>query len=100
MDIVDTDPCDSVIWLRNKYSRHGELEDKLAADEITTLRQQVAKLQAGISEYDQLVTVSNSRIVDLQKNLAIAIEALELICNDWSEAEVIATEALNKIRGE
>jgi len=39
-DIVERmqEAVDSVVWLRNQYARHGEIEDKLAADEIERLR--------------------------------------------------------------
>ena len=95
MDIID-----KLLKQRNAFYQRGDMHKEIimteAINEITALRQQVAKLQAGISEYDQLVTVSNSRIVDLQKNLAIAIKALENIRT--YKAMKIADEALNKIR--
>ncbi len=40
---------DLVPWLRNKYNRHGEIEDKLAADRIEELE---AALQRIVAQRD------------------------------------------------
>ena len=60
----DLAPTDSVVWLRNKYKRHGELEDKLAADEIEASRTRIASLEAEVA----LLRVDAERLDYIQRN--------------------------------
>jgi hypothetical protein len=95
----DYTPSDSVVWLRAKFARHGELEDKLAADEIERLREHQRRAMHDPDVCNGRMVGEPPRYTPMCVSLRAAMQRMAA-CENIYTARAIASVALHGVQDE
>jgi hypothetical protein len=79
-DVMQVPTKELIVWLNKKYSRHGEIEDGLAAERLHTLTTERERLRAALEKINAYI---EHRYQSKQMKLA------------RDEIKVITSKALN-----